>query len=162
MNPAEPNTLSIREVAPDDSAAVARLSGELGYPQSVETIRASIEALSRRTDHPVFVARLSGEVAGWIEVSLTHHLVAEMRTEIGGLVVASTVRSRGIGGQLVAQAELWAVARGVNIILVRSRIAREDAHRFYRSAGYAHIKTSAVFTKKIDDSGANSPTAVSE
>jgi GNAT superfamily N-acetyltransferase len=149
MNALTPDSLSIREVAASDAAAVAVLGGEPGYPQTAETIRTSIEALSRRTDHAIFVACESGEVVGWIEVGIAHHLVAEVRAEIGGLVVASEARSRGIGGKLVAHAERWAVKQGVKVILVRSRIAREDAHRFYRRAGYEQIKTSAVFTKGI-------------
>ena len=43
------------------------------------------------------VAGLSGRVIGWIEVAATHHLAADPRAEIAGLVVSAEARSRGIG-----------------------------------------------------------------
>jgi GNAT superfamily N-acetyltransferase len=144
--PADP---IIREIAPKDAAAAARLTGELGYATSVEVIRQRIECLVRFADRVVYAACLSGEVVGWIDVSAAHHLQSEPRAEIGGLVVASEARSSGIGRRLVERAEEWAVQRGLKSILVRSQVAREAAHRFYLREGYERIKTSAVFTKKL-------------
>src|SRR5512143_2056559 len=79
--------LQLREIALADAAVVAELSGELGYPASPEVMQQRIASLS--PDHVVYVACLAGEVAGWIDVSVTHHLQSEPRAEIGGLVVAS-------------------------------------------------------------------------
>jgi GNAT superfamily N-acetyltransferase len=50
---------------------------------------------------------------------------------------------------LVTRAEQWALSRGVKEMLVRSRISREDAHRFYLREGYERTKTSAVFGKHL-------------
>jgi len=140
--------LQIREITLADAPAAAELSGELGYPASPEVMQQRIAALS--ADHAVYVASLAGEVAGWIDVSVTHHLQSDPRAEIGGLVVSSKLRSRGIGRVLVARAEQWALERGLNSVVVRSQIAREDAHSFYLREGYARTKTSAVFTKQLD------------
>jgi len=143
--------LQIREITLADAPAAAELSGELGYPTSPESMQQRIAALS--ADHAVYVASLTGEVAGWIDVSVTHHLQSDPRAEIGGLVVSSKLRSRGIGRVLVARAEQWALERGLNSVVVRSQIAREDAHSFYLREGYARTKTSAVFTKQPSGSG---------
>jgi GNAT superfamily N-acetyltransferase len=140
--------LQIREITLADASEAASLSGELGYPTSREVMRQRIASLSR--NHVVFVACLSEEVAGWIDVSVTHHLQSEPRCEIGGLVVSSNFRSRGIGRVLVARAEQWARERGLLSVVVRSQIAREGAHNFYLREGYARTKTSAVFTKQLD------------
>ncbi|HSR08960.1 MAG TPA: GNAT family N-acetyltransferase [Bryobacteraceae bacterium] len=140
--------LQVREITLADATAAASLSGELGYPTSPEVMQQRIASLS--PDHVVYVAYLAGEVAGWIDVSVTHHLQSEPRAEIGGLVVASKLRSRGIGSALVARAEQWARGRGLQSVVVRSQIAREAAHNFYLREGYARTKTSAVFTKQID------------
>jgi GNAT superfamily N-acetyltransferase len=59
------------------------------------------------------------------------------------------MRSHGIGKILLQEAEKWAKARGVTRALVRSRVAREDAHRFYEREGYIRVKTSAVFEKSL-------------
>ena len=111
-------------------------------------MRNRITSLS--ADRVFYVACLDEEVVGWIDVSLTHHLQSDARAEIGGLVVSSKLRSRGIGRVLVARAEQWALERGLNSVVVRCQIAREDAHSFYLREGYARTKTSAVFTKQLD------------
>ena len=112
-------------------------------------MRERIEFLVRLADHAIYVSCLSAEVVGWIDVSEAHHLQAESRAEIGGLVVSSKARGRGVGRQLVARAEHWALKRGLKIVVVRSRIDREAAHRFYLREGYAQTKTSAVFAKQL-------------
>jgi GNAT superfamily N-acetyltransferase len=139
----------IREITPDDAAAAANLSGELGYQVSAEAMRPRIESLLGLPDQAVYVACLGGDVVGWIDLAVSRHLASEPRGEICGLVVSSEVRSRGVGRLLVERAEEWAVSKGLTEMLVRSRIAREDAHRFYLREGYTRIKTSAVFTKKL-------------
>jgi hypothetical protein len=42
-------------------------------------------------------------------------------------------------------------AYGLQRALVRSQVSREPAHRFYLREGYAHVKTSAVFEKRLAD-----------
>jgi hypothetical protein len=37
-------------------------------------------------------------------------------------------------------------------MLVRSRVTRLDAHRFYERAGFATVKTSLVFEKALGES----------
>jgi GNAT superfamily N-acetyltransferase len=145
-----PGELIAREIMTMDAVAAARLSGELGYPVSCEEMKQRIESLARMPDHAVYVACISGEVVGWIHVQITHHLQAEPRAEIGGLVVSSEARSRGIGRRLVAVAEEWARQQGLKTVVVRSRATREAAHRFYLREGYSVTKTSAVFAKALD------------
>lgn len=139
----------IREITPDDAAAAANLSGELGYQVSAEAMRPRIESLLGRPDQAIYVACLSGKVVGWIDLAVNFHLASEPRVEIAGLVVSADVRSRGIGSLLVERAEQWALSRGLTAMLVRSRVTREDAHRFYLREGYERTKTSAVFTKEL-------------
>jgi len=141
--------LVIREIVVADAQPAAELSGELGYPVTTEEIAERIAALKGLENHVVYVACLRDNPVGWIDIGVVHHLQAEPYGEIGGLVVASTVRNGGIGRQLLARAEQWVRDRGVKKILVRSRISREDAHRFYVREGYEQTKTSAVFSKSL-------------
>jgi GNAT superfamily N-acetyltransferase len=147
--PEPDNEPSIREIVPSDAEAAARLSGELGYPASAEAMTRRILRLSGQPGHAVYVAALDAEVVGWIELPTTCHLTSEPYAEIGGLVVTESARSQGIGGKLVRFAEEWAKRQGVQRILVRSRITRERAHAFYERAGFARVKTSAVFEKAL-------------
>jgi GNAT superfamily N-acetyltransferase len=141
--------LVIREVGVADTTDVCRLSAELGYPASTDMMRRRIEDLARLKEHAVYIAIVDKKLVGWIHIAVVLHLQAEPRAEIGGLVVGSLVRSRGIGRELVARAEQWALQQGVNSVAVRSQIARDAAHRFYLREGYQRTKTSAVFSKQL-------------
>ena len=139
----------IRQVEAADAAAVAELSGELGYPVSTAAMEQRIRDRIAFPDHAIYVACVDGTVAGWIDVGVVHHLQLDPYAEIGGLVVSQHHRSLGIGARLVSRAEEWARDRGFKRMLVRSRVAREAAHRFYIREGYERTKTSAVFTKAL-------------
>ena len=141
--------IGIREIAITDAGAAARLSGELGYPVSAEIMEDRIRRFSALPDHAVFVAHIQERVVAWIDIGAIHHLQAEPSCEIGGFVVSDGFRSTGIGRRLLARGEQWARERGLNRMIVRSQIAREAAHRFYLREGYERTKTSAVFTKAL-------------
>jgi GNAT superfamily N-acetyltransferase len=145
-----PPTLIVRQIAPEDAAAVAELSGQLGYDASVEAISGRIASLSACADRQVaFVACLNGEVTGWIEAAITHDLQSEPYALISGLVVREGKRGQGIGKQLCAEVEAWSRRQGITVLRVTSRVAREDAHRFYLREGFQRIKTWAVFEKML-------------
>ena len=139
----------IREITPVDAGAATNLSAELGYPVHPDDMRQRIQSFLKMPDHAVYVACVSGSVVGWIDAGIVHHLQAESRAEIGGLVVSSAARSQGIGRLLVERVEQWARQNGLGSIVVRSQIIRDDAHRFYLREGYQRTKTSAVFTKHL-------------
>ena len=48
----------------------------------------------------------------------------------------STMRRRGIGRALIATAEKDFAERGIRRVALNTRLAREDAHKFYESLGY--------------------------
>ena len=141
--------LFIREIDVADAEAAARLSEELGYPTTPQVMAVRIQRLAHLADRVVFVACLSQSVVGWIDVGVVHHVQADPYVEIGGLVVSSAHRSAGIGQKLIQRAEEWARNRRVATMVVRSRIARQDAHRFYVREGYEKMKTSVVFSKVL-------------
>jgi GNAT superfamily N-acetyltransferase len=146
----------IRPVDVADAEAVAELSGELGYPVSVAAMEERILAYALLTDRVVLVACRDGAVIGWIDVGIVHHLQVDPSGEIGGLVVSHACRSQGLGAKLVSRAEEWIKDRGITRVVVRSNIAREAAHRFYLREGYERTKTSAVFSKTLAATSAQS------
>jgi len=134
----------------EDLSAVAALTAELGYPVAASDLRSRFEALERDQGGALLVAEVSpGEIAGWIHVcgdwTLTNGAVAEIR----GLVVARGQRRKGAGRRLVAVAEEWGRRHGYGSIRVRTRIARQEAHAFYRACGYELEKTQHVFSRKL-------------
>jgi predicted N-acetyltransferase YhbS len=130
-----------------DAPSVVPLIVQLGYERSVDEVERWISALAPESC-AAFVACLSGEVVGWVEVSLVCHLQSAPHALIGGLVVRDGVRGLGIGCLLCSRAEAWAWERGVEAVRVTSRSTRGDAHRFYLRDGYETVKTSVVFEKK--------------
>lgn len=138
----------LREIAPEDAAAVAELSDQLGYPASTDRMRERIEAmLPVREDHLVQVACFRGKVVGWIEAEILRHLQSDPHTLITGMVVKDGVRSLGVGKRLCHGVEQWSRRKGISVVRVTSRMTREGAHRFYLREGYVQTKTSAVFEK---------------
>ena len=140
----------IRKMEIDDAERVAVLSGELGYPVDTATMALRIQTIGQHEERDALVACSNdGSIAGWIEMEVVEHLTSDRTVSISGLVVAAGMRSQGTGKLLLQEAEQWAKARGVIRMLVRSRVAREDAHRFYEREGYVRVKTSAVFEKPL-------------
>ncbi len=141
---------TIRECRLDDAAAVAELSGQLGYAVPLDVMTERIRSMSSDPTHTVVVACTdAGQVIAWMDLGIVFHLQSGKYCEIGGLVVAESARGNGIGCRMVAYAEQWAAEKGVKKVLVRSNSKRTDAHRFYLRENYAMVKTSAVFEKKL-------------
>jgi len=144
----EANRIELREITLEDAAAVAELSGQLGYETSVAEMKERIEGiLPLQEDHLAMVACLNNEVVGWIEAAIMRHLQSAPHTLITGLIVKDGVRSLGVGRRLCTEVELWSRRRGIPVVRVTSRMTRERAHRFYLREGYVQTKTSAVFEK---------------
>ena len=146
----ESRTQAIREATPADAPSLAELSGQLGYPVPPDEMSERLAALLADPHHAVFVfAAGDGRVLGWVHVFRSLYLEAPPMAEIGGLVVDAEARGRGIGARLVERVERWALARGLVRIRVRSRLEREDAHRFYDRLGYSRLKRQQVFVKDL-------------
>ena len=136
-------------MAPEDSAVVADLCGQLGYPATPDQILERFTRIERHNRAALFVGDDEGRVVGWIHVAIVQVLEADLYAEIGGLVVDDTHRSRGVGAALVNAAEQWARDNGCGAMRVRSRVMRERAHAFYERSGYARIKTQHAFEKRL-------------
>jgi GNAT superfamily N-acetyltransferase len=133
-----------------DAPIVADLTTQLGYPTGAdETARRLAKLDERPDDHAALVAEQDGRVVGWVHVTVYSSLESGRVANLGGLVVDEAHRSGGIGAQLLAVAEAWARDHGVDRMVVRTRIARERAHRFYRREGYALVKTSYTLEKRL-------------
>jgi GNAT superfamily N-acetyltransferase len=135
----------------DDLPAVAALSGELGYDVTLAAARDRFANLATDAPHGLFVAHDAGVVVGWIHIHSAVAIQDPPWAEIRGLVVTERNRGSGIGSALVAAAEAWAEQRGYDLVRVRSRETRHEAHRFYQSNGYRILKTSLTFEKHLTD-----------
>jgi len=140
----------IRPMTSADASLVADLTTQLGYSTSPEVSAERISILlARSDDHAALVAEEAGRVIAWVHVAIYTSLESGRVATIGGLVVDERHRSGGIGAQLLAAAETWARENGAGKMVVRSRVTRERAHRFYEREGYSLLKTSHVFEKRF-------------
>ena len=136
-------------MTPGDVEPVAALTGELGYPSTVEQTAQRFARIAGRPHQIVFVAEDGGVAVAWLHVSVQTCLESDAYAEILGLVVADGHRGRGAGRALVNTAEAWARAQHCTTIRVRSRVARERAHAFYERDGFRRVKTQHCFEKTM-------------
>lgn len=143
--------IEIRPFQHTDIAAVANLSGQLGYPSSNQALADRAAELLASPSDAVFVATDAGDqVVGWVHIARRVLMESGPFAEIVGLVVDEARRGQGIGRELVAHAEQWARDAGLFQVRVRSNIIRQQARRFYERQGYDVIKQQAVFKKTLD------------
>ena len=129
--------LSIRVAETNDAAALAQLMCDLGYETTQSEMQMRMERIGADERYRTFVAVFDGKVCGMIGTltcpSFEHN---DPGGRILALATLSTMRRRGIGRALVATAEKDFAQRGIRRIALNTRLAREDAHKFYESLGY--------------------------
>jgi GNAT superfamily N-acetyltransferase len=122
-----------------DSAAVAELLGELGYPSTPEQAAERIERIAGDPATWLVVAELDGEVAGFGALHVQNLVERdEPGVEVAGLVVGQRFRRRGVGELLMKALEDEACTRGGKTMVLNTAHRRADAHAFYEALGYEH------------------------
>lgn len=139
----------VRPARPEDASALAPLSTQLGYPATTAEINARLAVILADPTQVVYVAELSGQVAGWVHAASYPTLESGAAVELRGLVVHENRRGMGLGRALVLQTEQWARERGVRVVRLRSNVVRTGAHGFYLRLGYAIVKTQHAFRKTL-------------
>jgi len=143
-------SVHIRPMVAKDTACVAALATQLGYPSTPDEIQRRFERIAGNDLHAVFVAEPeTGQAVGWLHVFVCHLVESDPYGEIGGLVVDGQRRGAGFGRQLLEQAATWARAKACASIRLRSNIIRRDAQEFYLKRGYSITKTQHAFAKSL-------------
>ena len=142
-------TLIIRAAALDDAAALVELTGQLGYPTTVQQMDVRLRVLLADQHQGVLVASVQGRVIGWAAIEQRLTLVSGTRTELVGLVVDGQQRSSGIGARLLHAAEQWALVRGATHLTLRTNVIRTRAHVFYETHGYVRGKSQHMYARTL-------------
>ncbi len=140
---------TVRFAGLEDAEAIARLSGQLGYPSTAAEAVARLLEIRRREDHAVFVAESGGTLLGWLHVLVSYSLLTDTAAEVAGLVIDERHRSAGVGRVLMEHAEQWARNMGCRLVRLRSNVVRTRAHAFYERLGYRVLKTQKAFCKDL-------------
>lgn len=144
---ADPDLRSASLIDADD---VAALLGELGYPCETPEAAERIAAITENDRQALVVARCDGRVCGLVALDFMYYLPLGTTTcRITALVVTSEVQGRGLGRQLLREAERRARAAGAARLELTSGSQRTDAHAFYRACGYGD--GTVRFVKRLGD-----------
>jgi ribosomal protein S18 acetylase RimI-like enzyme len=140
--------LTIRTAGLNDAAALAQLMCELGYETTKSEMQIRMERITTDERCRTFVAVRDGKVCGMIgTVTYPSYEHNDPSGRIRALAILSTMRRRGIGRALIAIAEKDFAHRGIRRVALNTRLAREDAHKFYESLGYE--RNGSRFTKDL-------------
>src|SRR4051812_4710139 len=135
--------MEIRPARETDAEEVARLLGELGYPQEADARRLA-EWEADPSTHAL-VAEHGGHLAGAIAVQLCRHFARPGRfARIVAMVVDERHRKEGVGRSLVTAADDMARSAGCDRIEVTSGRRRDASHPFYRSLGFEDLTDRSV------------------
>lgn len=139
----------IRKAVVDDFEEIHKICEmDLGYNCDKELLKERLEALNPAREC-VLVGVLDGKVVGFIHVERYEVLYAESMCNVLGLAVAKEYRRKGVGKELLHEAEKWARENGIFMMRLNSGMKRKEAHLFYRNNGYGSEKEQMRFIKKI-------------
>lgn len=129
--------VEIREAALRDTAALAQLLTQLGYPGTEDFLQRRIVQQLSHEDARLLVADTAGRVVGFISLHIIPQLaLAGDFCRVSYLCVEESVRGLGVGALLEHCAEEYAREVGCDRIELHSNVRREAAHRFYARLGY--------------------------
>ncbi|GAA2686898.1 GNAT family N-acetyltransferase [Nonomuraea recticatena] len=117
----------------DDAIAAAR-TGAYG-----EEHLAAFEDIEADPNNELIVAELKGEVVGTMQLTYIPGIsrLGATRLQVEAVRIAGHLRGQGWGRRMMEWAHAKGRARGCAMVQLTSDKRREDAHRFYRSLGYA-------------------------
>lgn len=148
-------TVSVRPARLSDADRIASLTSQLGYEVDIPAVQRRLTVLLARSDQRVIVADVDGTPVGWLHAAISASIESEPYVSILGLVVDHDRRGRGIGHQLLEEAESWARDQRCAVVRLRSSVGRTAAHQFYQRVGYTNIKTQYSFVKSVDGNESN-------
>ncbi|MES1974035.1 MAG: GNAT family N-acetyltransferase [Pseudomonadota bacterium] len=146
-----------RTATADDLPAIVALLDDDDLSRGREDARlpldprylAALEAIEADPNQMQIVAELDGRVVGTMQVSFLPGIAFRggWRGQIEAVRIASDLRGRGLGKQMIE----WAVdlfrERGCHMAQLTSMSTRVDAHRFYEQMGWN--KSHAGFKLKL-------------
>ena len=142
--------VTYRPATTSDAERIATLFTDEGYPAGPTDI---LERLGRFEDQlaRVVVADVGGDVLGFIALHAVPRFEhPDLFVRILALVVDPGVRERGIGRQLMEEAERFGREIGAAFVEVTAGHHRPDARHLYESLGYDATVTSYL-RKRIAD-----------
>lgn len=147
MNMTATSSITIRPAHKGDVAAIIAMLADDHLGRARERLEDPLpasyydafERLSRDPNITLVVAEEGARVVGCLQLCILPGLSSQgaSRGLIEDVRVASDLRSRGIGGQLVQWALGEAKGKGIKLVELLTHNTRVDAQRFYERLGFA-------------------------
>jgi len=135
-------TVTLRPATSADADRIAALFTEEGYPAGASDIVARLERFASPFSQ-VVVADHEGDILGFIALHVLPRFEHSDRiVRILALVVDPSVRERGIGRLLMAEADRLATEVGAAFVELTAGHHRPEARHLYESLGYDGTVTS--------------------
>jgi len=137
-------TVTLRPATKADADRIAALFTEEGYPAGASDIVARLERFASPFSQ-VVVADHEGDILGFIALHVLPRFEHSDRiVRILALVVDPSVRERGIGRLLMAEADRLATEVGAAFVELTAGHHRPEARHLYESLGYDGTVTSSL------------------
>lgn len=131
-------TFTIRRAAAHDALAIESLYRELVSDPHVHVDPVQVAALSESPANVLLAAEADGVICATALLTVCADVM--YRTQPFGVVenviVAESMRGRGIGRKLLARVEQMAVAADCTKLMLLSAASRQDAHEFFLRCGF--------------------------
>ena len=144
--------MPIRLLQSSDQRVASDLLRQLGYDIFPTELASRINRVLANPTHFAAVAEERGRIYGLVHAYERPALEKAYEVVLQSLVVDQSARKRGIGKGLMAAAEAWAKSRGIEQVVLHTRIDRDDARSFYEHIGYNLTATSHLMAKPLDRS----------
>ena len=140
--------MHVRGLRPSDVNIVTELLGELGYHVPANELAGRIAQVST-AGHYAAVVDEGQKISGLVHVYERPSLAKPRAAVVQSLVVEERARKTGAGKLLMRAAEAWAQERGLNYVVLHTRIDRDDARAFYERIGYKRAATAHLMSKHL-------------
>jgi N-acetylglutamate synthase-like GNAT family acetyltransferase len=100
--------------------------------------RQAFERIKKETGNDFYVALIGGDIVGCMQLTFISGLSRKgmTRLQIESVRVASELRSKSIGRQMMKYAIELAKSSGCGLVQLTTDQTRKDAHRFYEKLGF--------------------------
>jgi GNAT superfamily N-acetyltransferase len=143
------DAMHVRGLRPSDVEIATELLCQLGYHMSASELAARIAQVSTTDGHYAAVVDDGQKICGLMHVYERPALEKPCEAVVQSLVVEERARKTGAGRLLMGAAEAWARERGLNRVVLHTRIDRDDARAFYERIGYARAATAHLMSKQL-------------
>jgi ribosomal protein S18 acetylase RimI-like enzyme len=130
-------SISVRTGTIADSAPVARLVSDMGYPTSPAQMQERLKSILADDDYRMLVASDDKDIVGVIGTRVGRRYESDgFYGQIMVLAVARDRQRQGVGRMLLQAAESQFMREQISVVVVNSGNQRAAAHAFYEKNGY--------------------------